>query len=897
MRHLYLVGLLTFFSWQAMSQTFQKSLEPTGVVPITTLSNYNPGYSVCNNYNNRLHNIEAPFLNSLLEMYEATKDPVYLDRFMEHAYNVIERRDDILALDPTIPLAGMSGVTNPIPPGGQMAWSGRLDPSPYWVIDAVNQGTITFPLAKFAYMIKVKYPALQSRVAPASVAGCDVTGWYCLSNFADCAEFLKIKANQTLKDYMHGDWVAALGLYRYDADTNPTDGIHNWQPLIPNQMASIGRSHTYMYKIYEFEGNITQRDYYLEKIQKMASRFMDPSNYLFTRDVTNHIVRWRYMNPSSPMEDIAHGQLIMEFADLCNLFNIKKSDGVTPIFDNALMYDFANTFKVKFMQSMPLKYSMSITGWDGDQTQLVLSGNVQYPEGSAERYDQYMNAGRYLFLARHIPDIYNMIADYFYEFGLYGPATYPVYTSDVAGQCRGVDAVGQLANGRTGFSPVFKNYLDIRSVKRTPTYHAGSDLTAGTVWKAVAAGKFDAAKTTDLFVAAKSTGVIELREFDPTTKKISNSLSTYVNYLADWGGITAGDFIAGNNQSEFVALNKTDKKLYLFRYDGTGIVLIASFATNANIDWAGIASGNLDGTSTDEIVMLSKSNGQVYVYRITGAGPYSLNTVTITNASTSTYVVSEAAKIAVGNLDKNLANGLEIVTLNNNNGSDYNIKVLNYTFSGSNMTFMSAIPYTGTTGNYSQWDGLTTGDFNADGYDEIMLHRDYDGDFHMQYLDGGVVKSLFKEHFPTNWDLGIMCSTSFPGSTTKHLISLRNNDGHIFAFLPFQLPVITSRPLEPEGPGGIIRGMMQHPVLEKEERMSELAVSPNPTDGMIYVNLAEKSATEMTVISSLGQVILKMKIPDSTRNQKIDLSDYPAGIYLLKVETNEGVITKKIWKE
>jgi hypothetical protein len=891
MRNLYLVGLLTFFSWHTMSQTLQKSLETGGTTPITTSATYNPGYSVYSNYENRLHNVEAPFMNSLLEMYETTKNPEFLDCFMIHAYNVIERRDDILALDPSIPVTGLGSI--PKPASGKMAWSSRLAGSSAWEIDLLVQGTISFPLAKFAYMVKVKYPGLQSRPAPSTIAGADATGSYYLNNFADCAEFLKVKVNQTARDYLNDFWMSS-SYYQYDADANPTDLVHNWQPIIPNYMASIGRVHVYMYKIFEAENNTAQKDYYLDKVQKLASRFQFYGYYYFLQNTTTHTVAWRYMSYNSPMEDIAHGLLMMEFADLCNLFNLQKSTGGA-IFDDSLMYDFANTFKTKFMQS-PLKFSMSITGWDPDQTQLITSSGAQYTEGSIERYNQYMNAGRFAFLARHIPDIYNMIADYFYDFSLYGPAGYNMYTLATAEQCQAIDAVAQLAHGRTGYVPIFQNYLDIRSVKRTPTYQTGSDLTTGTVWNAVAAGKFDATKTADLFVAAKSTGVIELREFDPTTKRISNSLATYTpGFTADWGGITAGDFIAGNSQSEFVMFNKTDKKLYLFRYSGTAIVLVASFTTTVN--WAGIASGNLDASSTDEIVMLSKDNGQVYVYRINflplGGGTYSLSGVSITNSSTSTYIVSEASKIAVGNLDKNLTNGLEIVTLNNNAGSDYNIKVLNYTFSGSNMTFSSAISYTGTTGNYSQWDGMTTGDFNADGYDEIMLHRDYDGDFHIQYLDGGIIKSLCKENFPTNWDLGIICSTSFPGSTTKHLISLRNNDGHMFVFVPLDLPRIPSRPANPEDP----HGMMTHPSDVEEVRMNELVVSPNPTDGIIQVILPEENTSEMTVISSLGQVVMKVRMTDSNRNQKIDLSDYPSGIYLLKVETNEGIVTKKIWKE
>lgn len=44
----------------------------------------------------------------------------------------------------------------------------------------------------------------------------------------------------------------------------------------------------------------------------------------------------------------------------------------------------------------------------------------------------------------------------------------------------------------------------------------------------------------------------------------------------------------------------------------------------------------------------------------------------------------------------------------------------------------------------------------------------------------------------------------------------------------------------------------------------------------------------MTVISSLGQVVIHVKITDSNRSQQIDLSNHPSGIYLLKVQTKDG---------
>lgn len=52
------------------------------------------GNSFHSNVNHDLSTSEAPFLESYINMFKATKDKKYLDRFIIHAKRVQERRDD-----------------------------------------------------------------------------------------------------------------------------------------------------------------------------------------------------------------------------------------------------------------------------------------------------------------------------------------------------------------------------------------------------------------------------------------------------------------------------------------------------------------------------------------------------------------------------------------------------------------------------------------------------------------------------------------------------------------------------------------------------------------------------------------------------------------------------------
>ena len=82
----------------------------------------------------------------------------------------------------------------------------------------------------------------------------------------------------------------------------------------------------------------------------------------------------------------------------------------------------------------------------------------------------------------------------------------------------------------------------------------------------------------------------------------------------------------------------------------------------------------------------------------------------------------------------------------------------------------------------------------------------------------------------------------------------------------------------------------------EENRLFNLSLYPNPTIGIITIDLGEVKQDIKTTLSNIrGQVILTEKY-NSTNLINLDI-DAPKGIYFLQLESNGAVITKKIIKE
>jgi uncharacterized protein (TIGR02145 family) len=75
-------------------------------------------------------------------------------------------------------------------------------------------------------------------------------------------------------------------------------------------------------------------------------------------------------------------------------------------------------------------------------------------------------------------------------------------------------------------------------------------------------------------------------------------------------------------------------------------------------------------------------------------------------------------------------------------------------------------------------------------------------------------------------------------------------------------------------------------------------IYPNPTDGKIKITVFELFNNNyiIEVYNSLGRRLLVYNVVKGTSNISIDLSEFPSGMYLLKLVTKEGIYDSKIIK-
>ncbi len=86
--------------------------------------------------------------------------------------------------------------------------------------------------------------------------------------------------------------------------------------------------------------------------------------------------------------------------------------------------------------------------------------------------------------------------------------------------------------------------------------------------------------------------------------------------------------------------------------------------------------------------------------------------------------------------------------------------------------------------------------------------------------------------------------------------------------------------------------------IENVDSVEEITVYPNPSKGIINVNLTGvKSDQAMIAVSNTaGKVVYSntVSVEGNSVNQKIDLSSQPNGVYLVKTTVNNEVVTRKV---
>ena len=86
--------------------------------------------------------------------------------------------------------------------------------------------------------------------------------------------------------------------------------------------------------------------------------------------------------------------------------------------------------------------------------------------------------------------------------------------------------------------------------------------------------------------------------------------------------------------------------------------------------------------------------------------------------------------------------------------------------------------------------------------------------------------------------------------------------------------------------------------LEAGESISNLDVYPNPSRDIFNISFTSETIQDLQVrvLNVVGEEIIKYNMQQFVGEyvRQIDLNAYSKGIYLLEIETNQGVINKKL---
>ena len=83
--------------------------------------------------------------------------------------------------------------------------------------------------------------------------------------------------------------------------------------------------------------------------------------------------------------------------------------------------------------------------------------------------------------------------------------------------------------------------------------------------------------------------------------------------------------------------------------------------------------------------------------------------------------------------------------------------------------------------------------------------------------------------------------------------------------------------------------------LEDEQLAKAIKLYPNPTNGIINLNLSSNnSLKKIDVFSMLGKKVMSI---NSITQKSIDISNLPSGMYMLNFITEKGKVTKRIVKK
>jgi hypothetical protein len=240
---------------------------------------------------------------------------------------------------------------------------------------------------------------------------------------------------------------------------------------------------------------------------------------------------------------------------------------------------------------------------------------------------------------------------------------------------------------------------------------------------------------------------------------------------SDWAGSTGAD-LDGDGRDEFCAVRNFDGSLYAYnlRAEDGGVTSWGYNAgLGAQLPWAGLAGADLDDDGRDELIAPSNADGQIYFFSSPAAGQIEEAWHTSNWGSGSDWAGVGAGVFA--------ADSPPWVVLARN--FDGGIWAIDYDLAGGGSTRASNSGF----GADADWADLAVGDFDGDGFGEIVIARNSDAHiFILDHVGSDLPVIAEISGFGPASDWAAVAAADLDGDGVDEILAVRNFDGHLYAW-------------------------------------------------------------------------------------------------------------------
>jgi hypothetical protein len=902
------------FSVNLFSQTFQQAIYKHA-------NDVYAGQGISNRHNGdgTLHSSGSLLMEVYFNAYIGTHDLHFLDQLAIQCFRIQTHRDDRIrnytdfdtdlyyygGCDPVI-----TGFLPYDPDGNPTAsptWSNVNQNNCIWTRFTLHSMSLTYPMALLVKLILVDNPALQNRPLPLElVTTISAEGnTYTLQSFGDLAQFLRVCIRETLDYHLDQDGFIFDPITQYEGVTDK-DGSNAGDLLAVNMQTTSGKTLAMAYLIENYMGNVAKANFYHEKLTKISELV---HGELVHNPNDNYSYSWRHQYEDDcnsgqsgfqNLEDMEHGQIIMDFADICFSNDIPVFQQSALLFEEEDMKKFASTFK-NHIYINPDTYAANVLGTsDAD--------NCQQLQGLAIN-----NVFSYIKMAKYDKDIYGIISDLyaksaivdvsvanhnFYAFAslnmysyLLNPTLAPKHIPDYAA-INGISGEFNIGgNPETAVLSASENKIRFLNIENL-------NISQGFAVNANSNSKFACGKIIQNLEDELAVSEGNLIRFYNYTGSAVNFLASYSSSV-DITEMAFGNIKSVTSVDELAFLDQSNS-LKILSFSSGSFSIIGSVSANSN---GKLSVGDVDvSLSGEEIIYFDNANSQLKIYNAN-------TTITLIHS----MVLSDffCSGITVSDFDND---GLdEIVAVNGNDGDFYIFKIVDGVLKESGREYFPV--------NFQ--NGLITA-IHKQGEvypNQLLCIRKFDGKATVydmagkcSYLDlsdfniteGTSIDNAFtgaQNDYPIDYHSPNIITASnviIESDVTGEFVSgtaIRMKDGfRAKAGCEFTARIddVNLSCDEPFFRNQLINQHSDEEIIPAQSN-SQIKIYPNPSTGIINIQYPEsfnKNEIKIQLFDNTGRILYNLNNFTNT----IDISAYANGIYYLTISTFTQTFHEKVIK-